>query len=472
MISACTRLLKAIPICLTLAACGGGGDTASDLPPSAAQPTAPVGTPTGPVTPTTPPTVPPTTPSSYTIAGTVAGLLDYGSLTLVNNGADPIVQAADGSFSFSTPIAAGGTYAVSVNAKPLWQSCTVVNGIGLANGNVNNISVTCTVAPSMVSTIAGSTTPGNLNGTGSAASFRQPSGIARDASGNLYVADYGNHVIRKITPSGIVTTLAGTGSPGHVDGMANSAKFLTPTGIAVAASGNVYVAEFYGNDIRKITPGGIVTTLAGSATAGSTDGIGAGASFNNPFGIAVDANENVYVADYSNNMIRKITPAGVVTTLAGSTTAGSDNGAAALATFSGPSGIALAPSGTLYVAEWFNCDVRQISAAGIVTTLAGSGACGSDDGVGAAATFLTLAGMTIGTNGVLYVADDGNNMVRMVTPAGVVTTLAGSGWSGSDDGDGSTATFNEPSGITVDSNGNLYVAERGNHLIRKVAPNP
>ncbi|WP_332395142.1 hypothetical protein [Ralstonia sp. 1B3] len=221
-----------------------------------------------------------------------------------------------------------------------------------------------------MSTIAGSTTAGYANGTGSAASFRQPSGVARDASGNLYVADYGNHVIRKIAPGGVVTTLAGTGSPGHVDGMAGSAKFATPVGIAVAASGNIYVTEFYGNDIRKITPGGTVTTLAGSATAGSSDGVGAGASFNNPLGITVDAAENVYVADYSNNMIRKITPAGVVTTLAGTTTAGSDNGAAALATFNGPSGIARSPSGTLYVAEWFNSDIRQISPAGMVTTLA------------------------------------------------------------------------------------------------------
>ncbi len=418
------------------------------------------------------PTTPPTAPSSYTVAGTVAGLFDYGSLTLVNNGADPLVQAANGNFSFSAPVAAGGAYAVSVNAKPLWQSCSVANGSGLANGNVNDVSVTCAVAPSIVSTFAGSTTAGNVNGTGSAASFRQPSAIARDASGNLYVADFGNHVIRKITPGGVVTTLAGTGSPGHVDGMANSAKFLTPVGIAVAASGNIYVAEYNGNDIRKITPGGIVTTLAGSATAGSTDGTGAGASFNTPVGLALDANENVYVADYSNNMIRKITPAGVVTTLAGSTTAGSDNGAAALATFNGPLGIAITPSGTLYVAEWFNCDVRQISAAGVVSTLAGSGACGSDDGVGAAATFSLPVGLTIGTNGVLYVADDGNNMVRMVTPAGVVATLAGSGWTGADDGDGSTATFNQPTGITVDPGGNLYVADSGNNLIRKVVPNP
>lgn len=402
----------------------------------------------------------------------VSGLLDYGSLTLLNNGADPIVQAADGSFSFSVSVAAGKAYAVSVNAQPLWQSCSIANGSGLANGNVNNVSVNCAVAQSMVSTIAGSTTAGYANGTGSAASFRQPSGITRDASGNLYVADYANHVIRKIAPGGVVTTLAGTGSPGHVDGMAGSAKFATPVGIAVAASGNIYVTEFYGNDIRMITPGGIVTTLAGSATAGSADGIGASASFNNPLGIAVDANENVYVADYSNNMIRKITPAGVVTTLAGTTTAGCDNGAAALATFNGPSGIALSPSGTLYVTEWFNSDIRQISAAGVVTTLAGSGATGSDDGVGTAATFALPVGIAIGTNGVLYVADDGNNLVRMVTPAGEVATLAGSINAGSADGPGSTAMFNQPSGIAVDTNGNLYVADLANNMIRYVAPTP
>ncbi|CAJ0822114.1 Virginiamycin B lyase [Ralstonia wenshanensis] len=464
MPSACPPLLKAIPICLILAACGGGGDAATTPPPSATQPGAPIGAPVGPVAPTA--------PATYSIAGTVTGLLDYGSLTLLNNGADPIVQATDGGFSFSVSVAAGGAYAVSVNAEPLWQSCSVANGSGLANGNVNNVSVNCAVAQSMVSTIAGSTTAGYANGTGSAASFRQPSGVARDASGNLYVADYANHVIRKIAPGGVVTTLAGTGSPGHVDGMAGSAKFATPVGIAVAASGNIYVTEFYGNDIRMITPGGIVTTLAGSATAGSADGIGASASFNNPLGIAVDANENVYVADYSNNMIRKITPAGVVTTLAGTTTAGSNNGAAGLATFNGPSGIALSPSGTLYVAEWFNSDIRQISPAGVVSTLAGSGATGSDDGVGTAATFSLPVSIAIGTNGVLYVADDGNNLIRMVTPAGVVATLAGSINAGSADGPGSTAMFNQPSGIAVDTNGNLYVADQANNMIRYVAPTP
>lgn len=464
MPSACPPLLKAIPICLILAACGGGGDAATTPPPSATQPGAPIGAPVGPVAPTA--------PATYSIAGTVTGLLDYGSLTLLNNGADPIVQATDGGFSFSVSVAAGGAYAVSVNAEPLWQSCSVANGSGLANGNVNNVSVNCAVAQSMVSTIAGSTTAGYANSTGSAASFRQPSGVARDASGNLYVADYANHVIRKIAPGGVVTTLAGTGSPGHVDGMAGSAKFATPVGIAVAASGNIYVTEFYGNDIRMITPGGIVTTLAGSATAGSADGIGASASFNNPLGIAVDANENVYVADYSNNMIRKITPAGVVTTLAGTTTAGSNNGAAGLATFNGPSGIALSPSGTLYVAEWFNSDIRQISPAGVVSTLAGSGAAGSDDGVGTAATFSLPVSIAIGTNGVLYVADDGNNLIRMVTPAGVVATLAGSINAGSADGPGSTAMFNQPSGIAVDTNGNLYVADQANNMIRYVAPTP
>ena len=162
----------------------------------------------------------------------------------------------------------------------------------------------------------------------------------------------------------------------------------------------------------------------------------------------------------------------MVTTLAGTTTAGSNNGAAALATFNGPSGIALSPSGTLYVAEWFNSDIRQISPAGVVSTLAGSGAAGSDDGVGTAATFSLPVGLAIGTNGVLYVADDGNNLIRMVTPAGVVATLAGSINAGSTDGPGSTAMFNQPSGIAVDTNGNLYVADLANNMIRYVAPTP
>nr|WP_254615922.1 hypothetical protein [Cupriavidus basilensis] len=181
-----------------------------------------------------------------------------------------------------------------------------------------NVAVSCTVAPTLSSTLAGSTTSGSADGTGTAASFFVPSSVAADTSGNLYVADSGNAKIRKITPAGVVTTLAGSGIEGFSNGAATAASFFAPYGVAVDAAGNVYVADMNNHAIRKITPSGTVTTLAGTGSMGSADGTGTAASFFAPRGVAVDGIGNVFVADTSNSKIRKITPAGVVTKLAGS----------------------------------------------------------------------------------------------------------------------------------------------------------
>ena len=181
---------------------------------------------------------------------------------------------------------------------------------------------TTTAVAQIVSTLAGSGTAAFANGTGTAASFDTPTGVAVDINGNVYIADMTNHRIRKITVAGVVTTLAGSGAAGSTNGTGVSAKFSSPRGVAVDASGNVYVADASNHQIRKITVAGVVTTLAGSGAAGSTNGTGVSAKFSSPRGVAVDASGNVYVADRSNNAIRKITAAGVVTTLAGQTTAG------------------------------------------------------------------------------------------------------------------------------------------------------
>jgi sugar lactone lactonase YvrE len=328
----------------------------------------------------------------------------------------------------------------------------------------------------VVTTLAGTAgSYGHADGTGSAASFSDPEGIAMDASGNLYVADAGYGTIRKITPAGVVTTLAGTaGSYGHADGTGSAASFYFPYGMAGDASGNLYVVDVYNNTIRKITPAGVVTTLAGTAgTSGYADGTGSAASFSYLYGIAVDASDNLYVTDTGNNTIRKITPEGVVTTLAGTAgTYGDADGTGSAASFSNPDGIAADASGNLYVVDTGNNTIRKITPEGVVTTLAGTaGTSGHADGMGAAASFSDPEGIAMDASGNLYVADSENNTIRKITPEGMVSTLAGTaGTSGHADGTGSAASFFHPAGIAVDANGNVYVADTYNNVIRKITP--
>ncbi len=323
-----------------------------------------------------------------------------------------------------------------------------------------------------VTTLAGFAGGGDANGTGSAARFNIPTGITVDGSGNLYVADEFNDLIRKITPGGAVTTLAGTpGSPGSSDGTGSAALFYSPFGIAVDGAGNVYVTDANNDTIRKITPSGAVSTLAGSTgKPGSTNGTGSAALFNDPVGIAVDGNGNVYVSEQGNFDIRMITPAGAVTTLAGTAGAkGFQDGTGPAAQFNLPAGLAVDGNGNVYVADYTNSAIRKITPAGVVTTIAGQAtAPGSADGTGTAAQFYQPTGVAVDGAGNVYVCEQTNDTVRRITPAGVVTTLAGSPKVfGSANGTGAAARFTAPDGIAVDSLGNLYVADTGNDTIRK-----
>ena len=335
----------------------------------------------------------------------------------------------------------------------------------------------------VVTTLAGTAgVQGSADGTGSAASFFFPYGVAVDSFGNVYVADTGNNTIRKITSVGVVTTLAGTtaSNQGSTDGTGRAASFWAPAGVAVDASGNVYVADQYNSTIRKITSAGVVTTLAGTAgTGGSADGTGSAASFYNPIGVAVDSSGNVYVTDANsgaiyagiNNTIRKITSAGVVTTLAGTTgTQGSMDGTGSAARFNGPGGVAVDVSGNVYVADYNNNTIRNITSAGVVTTLVGTAISkGSADGTGSSATFYNPQDVAVDVSGNVYVADTGNSTIRKITSAGVVTTLAGAVVvNGSTDGIGNAASFYGPWGVAVDVSGNVYVADTGNNTIRKI----
>ena len=320
----------------------------------------------------------------------------------------------------------------------------------------------------VVTTLAGSGSPGFADGAGKEASFKYPAGIALDGSGNIYLADAYNNRIRKITPAGVVTTLAGSGKEGFADGMGKDAVFNGPAGIAIDRDGNIYTAEWKGHRVRKITPAGVVTTLAGSGKAGFADGTGAGASFNTPEGVALDSKGNVYVADSANNKIRKISPSGVVTTLAGSGKKDFVNGVGAEAGFMDPKGIALDAVGNVYVSDKGNHQIRKITPGGVVTTLAGSGKAGSENGRGAEASFNKPFGPTVDGQGNVYVADSGNNLIRKITPTGSVSTFAGSGKSGAEDGYGSAASFNTPWGVAVDSFGTVYVSDHNSFKIRKI----
>jgi len=316
---------------------------------------------------------------------------------------------------------------------------------------------------------------GSQNGSAGTARFNFPAGAAVDAGGNVYVADEQNHVIRKITPLGDVSTFAGTmGVAGTNDANGTSAQFNRPLGVAFDGGGSLYVADAHNDTIRKITPDGTVTTLAGSAgTPGTNDGVGSAALFDTPFSVAVDAQTNIYVADTFNHAIRKITPAGLVSTLAGTIgVLGTNNGTGLAASFSFPEGVAVDPDGNVYVTDDGNSAIRKITPDGVVTTFAGQiGSVGNSDGVGASARFNFPFGVAIDANRNLYVTDTASHTIRKITPAGAVTTLGGlSGVFGNVDGTGDDARLNSPQGIAVDGGGNLYISDKGNQVIRKAYP--
>ncbi len=326
-----------------------------------------------------------------------------------------------------------------------------------------------------VTTLAGAARqPGTDDATGPAARFYLPQALALDGAGNLYVADTGNHTLRKITPAGVVSTLAGVaGQTGSADGPGATAKFDFPAALAARPDGTLYVADAHNGVVRQITPTGVVSTLTGTAP-GALDATATAARLHRPHSLALDAAGNAYVTDAGNHTIRKITPAGVVSTFAGvAGQAGSIDGPGATARFHTPAGILIDSSGTLYVADAGNHTIRRITPAGVVSTLAGvAGQAGADDGAGAAARFRQPQGLAFDRDGNLIVADTLNNLIRRVTPAGVVSTVVGDAsfyGVGSADGTGARAQFEHPSAVAVDASGAIWVADSGNATLRRVA---
>jgi hypothetical protein len=284
-----------------------------------------------------------------------------------------------------------------------------------------------------------------------------------DAMGNLYVADAGNNAIRMINSSGVVTTFAGStgGTSGSTDGTGTSALFHNPQGIAIDALGNLFVSDYGNNSIREINSSGVVTTLYHSST---TFG---------PAGLTVDNSDNVYVAAKDLNRILEITPAAVVTTIAGRS-AGYTNATGTSAQFNTPADVKMDASSNLYVADYTNNAIREISPSGAVTTYAGSNVSGNTggylDGAGTAAEFNNPAGLAIAPGGVIYVADLSNNDIRMILPDGTVSLAAGSvsQTAGNSDGTGTGASFNQPSSIFLDNTATSYVTELAGNRARQV----
>ncbi|HXD94309.1 MAG TPA: T9SS type A sorting domain-containing protein [Bacteroidia bacterium] len=334
-----------------------------------------------------------------------------------------------------------------------------------------------------ISTLAGDGTAAYAGDGGqcTAAELNYPIGVVLDASGNLYIADMQNNRVRKISTTGIITTVAGIGTAGHAGdgGQATAAKLYYPTGLAFDAIGNLYIADYYNNRVRKVTTTGIITTVAGYTVDGGYSGDGGpatAAQLNSPVAIAFDGANNMYIADESNNCIRMVNTAGIISTFAGDTTAGyaGDGGAATDAELYFPSGVACDALGNVYISDYDNNRVRMVNTSGIISTFAGTGtgAYSGDGGQAISAEIYNPWGITCDALGNVYIADYGNNRIRMVNASGIITTIVGNGTLGFS-GDGGLATMaelNRPSGVTFDTANNVYIVDRFNNRVRKVTP--
>jgi sugar lactone lactonase YvrE len=320
-------------------------------------------------------------------------------------------------------------------------------------------------------------------GPATAAQVYDPWGVAVDSAGNVYIADQLNNRVRKLAADGTISTLAGKGSAGYSGdgGAASSAELYHPCGVAVDSAGNVYIADTANEVVRKVTTGGTISTVAGMAHTAAYAGDGGAAtsaSLNKPTGVALDAAGNLYIADSFNHCIRMVATSGTITTVAGNSFSGSegDGGPATSASLNTPQGVAVDGAGNLYIADTANSLVRKVAPDGTITTLAGQILNGySGDGGPAASAMLNRPKTVLpDAAGSLYIADTFNSRIRVVTPDGTITTVAGNGIFG-DWGDGGPATSAQlrfPSGLALDAAGNLYVADTQNNRVRLLVPFP
>ncbi|MFI5160190.1 MAG: NHL repeat-containing protein [Sphingobacteriales bacterium] len=343
------------------------------------------------------------------------------------------------------------------------------NEFGTAYGAVITFTTSSTLSfvTGVVTTFAGNGTAGFLDGTGTGAEFNNPTGLAMDASGNIYISDTFNNRIRKIASDGTVTTIAGNGTAGYVDSKDGDPEFYAPQGLAIDPTGNIFVADYGNNVIREITVAGTVSTYAGNGNAGFVDGAASKvATFNGPAGVAFDTKGNLFVADRNNNMIRKISPAGGVSLVAGVTRPGYtnltvDSAIGSWGAFKKPNGIAVDATGNIYVADDGNNAIRLITPAGVITTIAG----------GPVQTALVgyPSALCVDATGNLFISDESGRIIELTSARALYVLAGASNVTGYADGTGAAAIFNTPQGIVVDKTGNnIYIADFNNSRIRKL----
>jgi uncharacterized protein (TIGR03437 family) len=333
----------------------------------------------------------------------------------------------------------------------------------------------------VISTVAGT---GALSsgdgGPATSAAIDWPEDVKTDTNGNIFIADYGGQRVRKVTLAGVISTVAGTGTRGYSgdNGPATSAELAYPNGLAVDSSGNLYISDSGNQRVRKVTTAGVISTVAGNGTHGYSgdNGPATSAELGQPQALAIDSSGNLFIADGDISRIRKVTPSGTIATVAGTGTYGysGDGGPATSAEIGRPNGLAVDSAGNLFISDSPNYRVRKVTPGGTISTVAGTGNAGfsGDGGQATKADFGRTIGLAVDSSGNLFIADYDYARIRMVTAGGIVSTVAGSGGTGysGDGGPATSATFNDIFGISIDSSGKIYIADAGNGAVRELTP--
>jgi hypothetical protein len=389
------------------------------------------------------------------------------------------------SLNFANATAAtgsGGTASTTATPSATGTLTATASTIGVSTSAVFTLTGVASTTPAgsgMISTYAGNGTAGYSGDDGPAldAAFQYPYGVAVDSSGNLYIADKLNNAIRKVTSSGTISTYAGNGTLGYSGdgGQARDAKLNNPGGLALDSNGNLYIADTENNVVREVSPAGIISTVAGNGSGGFSgdQGPATSAELLGPSGVTVDASGDLYIADSVNNRIRVVSN-GVIKTIAGNGNYGfsGDGGPAVSAELATPYGVALDTGGKLYIADYLNNRIRIVSASGVITTYAGNGTEGysGDNGPATSAELFYPSSVALDKSGNLYISDIYNQRIRMVTSQGIIHTVAGDGTAGfgGDGGSATLAELNHPAAVALDSSGNLYIADANNQRVRVV----